>query len=245
MRIIWLLATTLLAAPAIAADEPTPRISVSGTGSVKTPPDLAVVAFSVRGEGTTSDQAVAQLVARRQKISAGLTGFAARNDVKASRVAVNEVRGRDCQQYGPPRLSVSECAVLGYVAELTMELRTADPARAGTIVGLIGRLEGTSPRIERFALANPKDAERRAIGAALVDARGKADAIAQGMNVRLGAVILATNANYGRVFEQDIIVTGSSVPAPPPPPPPPIAIDLTPQPIETQANVMVTYAIAP
>ncbi|MDB5712018.1 MAG: hypothetical protein JWL96_4088 [Sphingomonas bacterium] len=54
---IFLLAT---ATPAFAApgDAP-PRITVGGSGQVFTPPDLATIGYTVRGEGATSDAAVA------------------------------------------------------------------------------------------------------------------------------------------------------------------------------------------
>ena len=159
-------------------------------------------------------------------------------------MAITEVRGKDCPQCGPARLSVGECTVLGFVAELPTTLRTADVSRAGTMIGLIGRLEGTSPSLSDFSLADPKLAQRRAIAAALADAREKADAIAGGTSRRLGRLLAASYGNMNADNTNDIVVTARRVESPTMVMPP-IVVDLNPQPIETAALVTVMYEIAP
>ena len=236
--------STALDQPAYAQSVEPPRISVVGTGTVKTAPDVAVINYSVRGEGQTSDAAVGALVARRNRIEAGLATFGAKVEVRTGRMAITEVRGKDCPQYGPARLSVGECTVLGFVAELPTTLRTADVSRAGTMVGLIGRLEGTSPSLSDFSLADPKLAQRRAIAGALADAREKADAIAGGTSRHLGRLLAASYGNMNADSANDIVVTARRVESPVMVIPP-IAVDLNPQPIETQAQVTVMYEIAP
>lgn len=242
--ILLLLATTTpaLAAP---ADGP-PRITVGGSGQVFTPPDLATISYTVRGEGETSDAAVAQMVAKRAKIDAGLALFK-QIEARASQVSVREVRGRECQpNYGAPTLSTGACTVVGYVAELSVTVRTTLPKQAGTIVGLVGRQGASNPGLGGFALSDPGAAQRRAIAAALDDARRKAEAIAAGTGVKVGRLITVSSGNgYNPIEVQDGIREVSAPPPPPPPPPSPIAVDLTPQPISTQANVTVTYEIAP
>ena len=117
--------------------------------------------------------------------------------------------------------------------------------QAGTLVGLIGRLEGSEPRLTGFALADPGAAQRRAIAAALVDAKAKAQAIASGTGATLGRLIAASNSSYGEARFLRVQDDGAPPPPPPPPAPPPIAVDVTPRPVETQAQVSVTYEIAP
>lgn len=248
MRAI-VIAGILLATPAFAAPDDTPRISVSATASVQTPPDRATIAYTVHGEGASSDEAVASMVGKRERIDAGLASLHIAVEAGTSRVAVTEGRGPDCRQnYGTARLSTGACAIQGYAADLTVSLRTAAVMKVGTMVGLLGRLGATDPRLESFSLAAPGEAQRRAIAAALADARAKAEAVAQGTGVKLGALISASNGSG----YQDIVVTASRAVAPPPPPPvlsvpvaPPIGVALTPQPIQTQAQVTVVYAIAP
>lgn len=245
MHYPMLMAAALIAAPAVAADEPRPRVAVTGNGSVMTPPDLATIDYRIVGEGPTSDAAVTALVARRDRIAAGVAALDRRIAPRASEVSVTEVRSPDCRQDdGRPRLSTGACAVIGYVATLGMTIRTAAVTQAGTLVGLIGRLGGSDPRLTGFALADPGAAQRRAIAAALADAKAKAQAIAQGSGVTLGPLIAVSTGGY-EAGVQEVVVTGSRLSAPPPPPPPPpIAVDLTPRPIETQVQVSVSYAIA-
>lgn len=249
MRVSAAFATLLLTttAPAMAGDAGgPPRITVGGSGTVFTPPDLATISFSVRGEGEMSDAAVAQMVARRAKVDAGLAQFR-QIETHASQVSVREVRGRECQpNYGAPSLSTGACTIVGYVAELSVTVRTTLPKQAGTIVGLVGRQGATNPSLNGFALGDPGAAQRRAIAAALDDARRKAEAIAAGAHVTLGRLVTASSGNgYTEIVTQEELREMPPPPAPPPPPPPPIAVDLTPQPIETRASVTVSYEVAP
>ena len=243
--IILALATAgpAFAQPATAQSVEPPRISVVGTGTVKNAPDRATIEYSVRGEGTTSDAAVGAMVARGTQIEAGIATFGAAVELRTGRVSVSEARGKDCSDEGT-RLSVGECSIRGYVAELPFTLKTAQIAKVGTLVSLIGRLEGTSPHISEYTLADPKLAQRRAIAAALADAREKADAIAGGTSRHLGRLLAASYGNMNADSANDIVVTarrvGYNAMVMPP-----IAVDLNPQPIETQAQVTVMYEIAP
>ncbi len=232
------------AQPAYAQSVEPPRISVVGTGAVKTAPDRATIEYGVRGEGTTSDAAVGALVARRKQIEAGIDTFGAAVELRTGRVSVSEARGKDCSDEDT-RLSVGECSIRGYVAELPFTLKTAQIAKAGTLVSLIGRLEGNSPHISEYTLTDPKLAQRRAIAAALADAREKADAIAEGTSRHLGRVLAASHGNMNADNGNDILVTAARRVASPAMVMPPIAVDLHPQPIETQAQVTVMYEIAP
>lgn len=245
-----LLAALLASVSAIAhaADDQSPRIVVSANGRSTLPPDRADIAYTVRGEGATSDEAVRQLVSKRDAIERGLATFSPRPEAHATQVNVNDVRGRDCQRYGAPSLSVGECAIQGYTAELSLSIRTASVKDAGTMVGLIGRLGGTNPRVERFFLSDLGEAQNRATAAALVLARRQAEAVAAGAHVRLGPVLLVSNNGEGEARFAETVRTpfvAPPAPPPPPPPPPPIAVTLSPQPIDTEARVTVAFAILP
>ncbi|WP_019516889.1 SIMPL domain-containing protein [Sphingomonas sp. Mn802worker] len=241
----WL--TMLLLLQSGSGAPPTPQISVTGSGSVFTPPDLAVVSWTVHGEGPTSDAALTQLNATRRAVDGGVRSL---TDAvpKGGNVSIRAVRARECNDndYDPPRLDTGACVIIGYVADLSLELRTEQVAKVGTITGLVGRLGARNPRVSSFLLADPRAAQRRAMAAALTDARTRAEAIAQGAQVRLGAILYASDSG-DRDTPDEIMVTGSrlAAPAPPPPPPPPIDVAVAPRPIETQASARVTYQIIP
>lgn len=237
------------AAAAQSGDDGQPRIIVAGTGVASVAPDRVSIGYAIHGEGATSDEALTAMVARRKAIDGGLATFAAKPEARASQVNIQEVRGRDCNRapYGGPKLSTGECAIIGYTADLQMEIRTSAVKDAGTIVGLIGRLGGTNPRIERFFLASDLDARKKATAEALADAKQQADAIAAGSGVKLGRLLSASNTSFNGAQPYDeIVLSARAVSAPaPPPPPPPVAVDITARPIETQVRVQVVYAIQP
>ncbi|SEK44579.1 hypothetical protein SAMN05216382_0424 [Sphingomonas palmae] len=241
------LLSALLLVQATGGDTPTPQISVAGTGSVFTPPDVATVTWTVHGEGPTSDAALTQLNATRRAIDGGVRSLTTATP-KGGNVSIRAVRSRDCNanSYGPPQLDAGACAIVGYVADLSLELRTDQVSKAGTITGLIGRLGARDPRVSSFALADPRAAQARAMAAALADARTRAETIAQGARVTLGPILYASDSG-NRDTPDEIEVTGAAMalPAPPPPPPPPIDVNVAPAPIETQATARVTYRINP
>jgi uncharacterized protein YggE len=238
----------LSAVGAQAGDEQIPRIIVAGTGVASVAPDRVAIGYGVHGEGVTSDEALTAMVAKRKAIDGGLVGFAARPQARASQVTIAEVRGRDCNRapYGGPKLSTGECAIIGYTADMTMEIHTDAVKDAGTIVGLIGRLGGANPRIERFFLASDADARKKATAEALADAKRQAEEIAQGAGVRLGRLLSASNTGFNGTQPYDeILLSARTVSPPAPPPPPPVAVEMSARPIETQVRVQIVYAIQP
>ena len=236
------------AAVAQSGEESHPRIIVTSAATIPSPPDRAVVSFSVHGEGSTSDDAVRAVVTKREAIEKGLAGASGRLDIRAAQIGIAEVRGPDCNRnnYGNPRLSIGECAIIGYTADLQVEVRTAAVNEAGTMVSLAGRLGATNPRIDRFFLAEDKEIRRRGVTEAVAEAKLQAEAIARASGVKLGDIISVSNLSFNGPGPYDDIVTSQRVAAPPsPPPPPPVAVGLKPRAIETQVKVQVVYAIQP
>lgn len=230
-------------------DEARPRIVVTSAATIPSPPDRGVVSFSVHGEGATSDEAVRAMVAKREAIEKGLAGISSQPDIRAAQVSIAEVRGPDCNRngYGNPRLSTGTCAIIGYTADLQVEVRTAAVNDAGTMVSLAGRLGATNPRVDRFFLAEDKEIRRRGVAEALAEAKLQAEAIARASGVKLGGILSVSNLSFnGPGPYDDIVATAQRVSAPPPPPPPPpVEIGMKPRAIETQVRVQVVYAIQP
>jgi uncharacterized protein YggE len=123
-------------------------------------------------------------------------------------------------------------------------VRTRAVEKAATAAGLASRLGASDARVQGFALSDPEAARARANMAAIADAAKRAAALASGAGLRLGPIIAVRDqASY------DITVTGAlrgaNAPAAPPAPRvSPVTIDLKPTPIETRAQVFVSYAIA-
>ncbi|MCJ2181389.1 SIMPL domain-containing protein [Novosphingobium sp. 1949] len=228
-------------------DEPSARILVSARGSVETPPDLAIVTYTLHGEGQTSDAALTHLQQRATAIEGALARFLkAKPDLHTGDLSIRAVRGEKCTltTYGPARLSTDACAIQGYVADLAMTLRTDRVDQAGTLTGLIGRHEGLNPRIVRFELSDTSAAQREAMRKALGDAHEQADLIAQGTGAKLGPVLRIQDANYREVKRPMIEPARAAPPPPAPPAPPAVAIALRPAPITTSVQISVAYALA-
>ena len=240
-------AAPLAAQPVIQAVPERPRLIVDSYGEVKTPPDLAVISYTIRGEGSTSDDAVRSLTATGSRIEAALRKIDRATEPRTGEVKVTPVKSDACkeEEYSAPQLSSGPCAVLGYVATQTMTVRTAAVTDAGTMVGLVGRGGGFSARISSFELRDPRVAQGQATAAALSDAASKASAIAAASRVPLGG-ILSINSAARQVGEQ-LVVSGLRRPAAEmdlaEPAPPPVPVKVNPEPMTTSSSVTVTYAI--
>ena len=226
----------------IDASLPTSHIKVVGTGSVKTAPDVAIITYSIDGEGRTNDQALRDLVSRSERIENSLRSIDPQLDLQTEKVVVRAVRGAECndERYSQAVLSKGACAVEGFVARQDFEARTSRVTDAGTLVGLAGRGGASAPEIEKFTLADDGDVRRQAIAAALADAQGKAQAIATAGRVGLGQVVSVSMEAGG---ERLIVVTGSRIRRSNFPASNPIAVKVDPEKVETSASVTVVYSI--
>jgi uncharacterized protein YggE len=111
------------------------------------------------------------------------------------------------------------------------------------MVGLAGRGGAFNAHINRWDLKDPRDAKRRAIAAALIDAQGKAAAVAAGTRVALGPILTIATTNRDAVRTEELV---SSLPQSfaAGERDEPVPVKLTPGPITTSATVTVSYAIA-
>ncbi|HMI20554.1 MAG TPA: SIMPL domain-containing protein [Sphingomonas sp.] len=249
MRLAIIMGTlAACAAPARAADiSALPTITVVGVGEVKTDPDIANLAFSIRGEGASPDAATRGLVAKQKAIINGLGVLGGgRMEIRTGEVRLDETRAAGCggDDDDNPRLSTGKCAVTGYLASISVSVRMEAVKNAGTAVGLAARLGASNAHASDFDILKHDDAARRAAAAALADAHNRAEAIASAAGEKLGPVVKVTDEAATASDGDDIMVTGARVPAPVMVMPPPVAVDIRPEPISTTARLTVTYAIA-
>jgi uncharacterized protein YggE len=240
-------AETAVAQPVIQAVPERPRIVVDGYGDIKTPPDLATITYTVRGEGSSSDSAVRSMTGQGARIESGLHQIDPAAEPLTGDVKVTPVRSDDCKESGndSPQLSTGPCAILGYVATQSVTVRTRAVKDAGTMVGLVGRGGAFEAQISDFDLSDSHLAQQRAIASALSDAATKAIAIAAASHVTLGK-ILSINTSPRQPGEEIEVTAERQLNALPPEvvAPPPIPVNVKPEPITTSAIVTVTYAIA-
>ena len=221
------------------------RIVVEGNGAVLTPPDLANIEFTVRGEGHSSDDAVAALVATHKAIEAAVLVAAPASELRDGKLKVLVVRGSDCKagDDDAPRLFIGPCAISGYIAELPETLVMSAVKDAGTVAGLIGRLKGENARVTGYALSQPAAASRSTLTKAIANARATAETMAQAGSVKLGRIYSISNSYENSGADEIVVTSQRQVPALAVIMPPAIIVSLKPEPIETTARVVVTYEI--
>lgn len=239
----------LAAAPAMAqTTSGPPAINVTGHGKLSVPPDTANLHYWLRGEGKTPDEATRAMVGTQTAVEDGLHGFlGAAAEITNSQLVVIEVRDPDCKgQQGQAILSEGQCAIIGYLATSETDVRTHDIAKAATAVGLASRLGARDARLQSFELRDTADVQRRAMAAAVSDARAQAMVLAGAAGGHLGRALTIEYGSYTRPLE----VTGrrvayASAPPPPPPPPPPVQVDMKPAPQDVTADVSISYELLP
>ncbi|RYY22870.1 MAG: DUF541 domain-containing protein [Sphingomonadales bacterium] len=256
-----LLLVLLVAAPipafAQSRDMVSQGITVSGSAKIESAPDMATIAFTIRGEGATPDAASTDLAKRQRAVIGGLASLDASLRIHTGSVATNEVRRGDCA--GTPGASMralsinldaamsddtdkGPCRVAGYIAAIEATAEMSAVKEAGTAVGLAQRLGASSASLEGFALRDPEAASRAALAAAITDARIQAQALAAGSGSKLGRIVSILGMPE-REYAMSSIVLAEPPAYMPMVMAAPVNIDIAPKPVETSARVMIVYAL--
>ncbi len=176
MRRVIAVALVLIAAPAAAQQRPNAAVTSSivtiGNGTVRRPPDLALVTLTVEARASAPREAQQQNAKKMAAVTTALAGGGVARD------ALQTVGVRLQQEFDMPG---GRRTPAGFLATNSVEVRLTDPARAGDVADTAiaagaTRLDGIS-----FDLRDRAAAEREALRLAVVDARGKADAAAAGI----------------------------------------------------------------
>lgn len=182
-----LLGGALLAgAPALGDQEPRPFIQVSGEGSVEVEPDEALMRIGVESEAPTAQEAQHET----NRIAAAILEAVEGLGVDSQAVQTSQLRLLPVYEPSQPgRGEPRRPRVVAYRATNTVSVRLVDLARIGPVVdAAIGaeanRIEGLD-----LGLRDDTEARRRALTAAVEEARRKAETIAAALGVGLGAVL--------------------------------------------------------
>ena len=236
-----------MAAPTEAGRGSPNSLTVEGRASVNTAPNVATYSYRVRGEGKTSEEALRNMVSRGAGIESALKARDSGTILTSEDVKVESVRDPNCgntddeNDYGERTvMSVGKCTIVGFVAAQNFKGKTGNVREVGTLAGIATTNGALNSTVGSFDLTNEADAKKRAIAAAMEDARRKADALATGARARLGEILSVSLDNANR-FEssQDIVVTGAMRTNPNV-----VQVSMMPEDVETSATVTVTYAIA-
>ncbi len=182
-RMATLLALVLCATSAGAQDAPR-TISVSGEGEVSATPDIARITTGVQMRAETAGDAMRLASDAMVLVFAALEAEGVEAaDVQTSRLSLDPVWDDDPQpRSGPPD-------VVGYVAGNMVTVRLRDVDAIGSVIDALvvagaNRFEGIG-----FGIDDPEPMLEEARRAAVADARGRAELLAEAAGVALGPVL--------------------------------------------------------
>jgi uncharacterized protein YggE len=171
------------------------RIVVTGTGSVRVPPDYALVRSGV----TTRAKTVKEASDANSKLMGTITAAAlsagiAQTDIQTSRFSVQPV-------YAPAQPGVEQ-RLTGYAVSNQIAITIREISSVGDILDRLVTAGATDVGNIAFLVADPSKALDQAREAALADARHRAELYAHASGVSLGRVLWISEG------------TGSAPPAP-------------------------------
>ncbi len=197
-------------------------ITVQGTGIVTSVPDQAEFSFGVSTTGRTARQALASNAVRMSKVIAAL---------KAQRVAPADIQ--TAQISLTPNTNQNGTAILNFTASNSVSATTKNVANAGSIVDAA---VGAGANLVGGPSLTPSDQvllTRKALRAAVADARARALSIAAAAHVKLGRVRTVTEVTSSPIVTAIPYAKQGAASTP-----------VEPGTIQTEEDVTVTFEIA-
>ena len=233
-RRLILLAASLLAigaerTNAQAAHEPPRReISVQGRGVASGSPDEARVQVGVQTRGADAARAVRENSERVAAMRARLAsaGVEAR-DVYTAQLSVTPQQPYDPQTGRPSGAPT-------YVVDHLLAVRVRAIGKLGDVLGESVAAGANQIQSVSFAVSDPTKLESEARAKAMAEARSRAEQLAQGGGVKLGAPLTITESAIFPVAGGDVRMRMEAAAAP---------IPVTAGELDVEIHVHVTYAI--
>lgn len=195
-------------------------ITVSGRGAVQAAPEGAVISAVAQGISATPEEARA----REEEVYARMS--AALAPVKGIALVPGSYGLHPRYEYDPEK---GGPAVVGYVASRRVEVHVAQAGDVGEVLTRL-RQAGVESVVEvGFTAFEPQELRRRAIAAALSDARGRAESVAAALRAQVAEVVDVDIATGGPAPVRGI--AGEA------------ARRFTPVPVEVNASVTVRYVL--
>ena len=262
----YVVASLILASPSAASSQALriddrPLVTAQGSGTIQHMPDWVSVGFTVRGEGATPVEALSSMARQRAVALASIHALKGMGAVEISdgSVSTQEVRNPACSPNQPylaqQRLSTGECAVVGAITNIELDVKVRPATRAGDVASLATQLGGKNVGLRGSGFDHDDDVQAEAAQKAVIDARREADLIARAAGGRLGELLRVQDV----AAFNEMVVTGSRVAPPSPPAPPPLPLppapapvpqsvsfnDFKPQPLTRTARVTLIFALTP
>lgn len=199
-------------------------ISVSGTAEVQAAPDIAHVTLGVRTRSAQADKAASDNAAAAARVIQAVRQVGIpEKDIGTVQYTLQPVF--EYPPNAPPKLT-------GYEAANLVRVTVRDLSKVGAVVDAAVGAGANVVQDVAFSLKNESEFRARALAKAVEDGRTKARVMAQALDVRLGKLISASEAQAPVITP----VYGRAEAAAPTP--------IIPRQIEVRATVNLVYAIA-
>jgi uncharacterized protein YggE len=201
-------------------------VTVSGTATVRSAPDQALVSLGVQTQANTAQGALQQNADRMTKVLAALASLGlTKDDLATSNVSLWPVYGSNGTD------------ITGYQASNQVDVTVHDVTKAGEVIDAGVEAGANLTNGITFTLSQDNPALDRALADAVRDARGKAEIMANAGDASLGQVVTLVESSaptyppiaYGR----DMAVAEGGAPTP-----------IEAPTLESQVSVTVTWELA-
>ncbi len=207
--LVFLVATLMVTAAGLAQAEGLRQITVSGSGTVETPPNMALITLGVTTEDKEAVPALRETSGAVTRILNRLTelGIDAR-DVQTRDLSLSPVWSN---KYGA---SGEDAKITGFVSSNRVIVKVRDLSKLGLILDQVITDGANDFNGLQFSVEDPKPLEDLARAKAVADATENAQQLASAAGVKLGAVIsISENGGGGRpMMRMAAMAEGGSVP---------------------------------
>lgn len=165
-------------------------ITVTGNAEVNTKPDIAVISYTLRGEGKTSLEAETAIKSDIEKLSYDLKKAGIKeDDIKTIAHTVNpkyEYLQPKCTQYNCPQ---GESKLVGYEVFHNETIKVRDLAKSSDFMGIITAAKVYSVNGPDMKIEDPIKQKTEAREKAIAQARESAKKLAKSLDVKLGSMV--------------------------------------------------------
>jgi uncharacterized protein YggE len=180
-------------------------IQTSGEGKIKASPDVAQITGGVQIKKSTADEAQTTASQTINTIVAA---------VKAAGIADKDIQTQSITTNPNYNYNNGNNTIDGYMAQSTITITVRDLSHGQDIADLVTKNGGTNVYGPSLTFSNEKMAQlkNQARAQAMIDAKNKADQLAQLSNAKLGKVVNVSESNFngGIVQPYPLMATDSA-----------------------------------
>jgi uncharacterized protein YggE len=207
-------------------------IWVSGTGKVAVTPDIATLSLGIEAQAETVAEAQSQAAEAMAAVMTALDESGVdEKDIQTQYFSIRQVTRWDDFK--------DKEVVIGYRVTNMVTAKIREIEQAGPIIDAVAAAGGDLTRINNisFSVDDPTPYYEEARQKAVVDARAKAEQLADLAGVKLGKPTYISEGAQVPIYPREVYYEGAAVPVPAPPTP------ISPGEVELSLTVQVAYAI--